>query len=82
MLGDTACNVPLGGGVEGGGEINVDGSNDDSTSSNLSEDQLADMNRTASLLYEQGNLEEAKVLYRRALEGREKALGLDHPSTL
>ena len=30
----------------------------------------------------QGKLEEAEVLSRRALEGRERVLGVDHPKTL
>jgi tetratricopeptide (TPR) repeat protein len=40
------------------------------------------MMRVGVLLKNQGRLEEAKVLYERALEGREKALGDSHPSTL
>ena len=34
------------------------------------------------LLEAQGKLEEAEVLSRRALKGKERVLGTDHPSTL
>ena len=33
-------------------------------------------------LTEQGKLDEAEQMYRRALEGRERTLGAGHPSTL
>ena len=40
------------------------------------------MNQVGRMLQEQGRLGEAEVVYRRALEGRERVLGADHPSTL
>ena len=46
------------------------------------ESQLADLARAASLLSDQGHLDEAKKMYERALTGREKTLGPDHPNTL
>ena len=43
---------------------------------------LTTVNSLASLLHDKEELEEAEDLSRRALEGREKALGPDHPGTL
>ena len=43
---------------------------------------LISVNNLGSLLKEQGKLEEAEVLFRRALEGSERVLGVDHPNTL
>ena len=43
---------------------------------------LTSVNNLGSLLEAQGKLEEAEVLYRRALEGFERVLGVDHPNTL
>jgi RNA polymerase sigma factor (sigma-70 family) len=40
------------------------------------------MNNLGNLLYRQGNLAEAKVSYKRALAGYEKAHGAEHPGTL
>ena len=40
------------------------------------------VNNLGLLLKEQGKLEEAEVLSRRALEGSERVLGVDHPDTL
>ena len=40
------------------------------------------VNNMGSLLREQGKLEEAEPFYRLALEGWERTLGRDHPSTL
>ena len=39
-------------------------------------------NNLARLLSDQGTLDEAEPLYRRALAGREAKLGLDHSDTL
>ena len=36
----------------------------------------------ASVFYDQGKYDDALEWYRRALSGRERALGKDHPSTL
>ena len=36
----------------------------------------------AGVLYLQGKLDEAKAMIERALAGRERALGADHPDTL
>jgi hypothetical protein len=44
--------------------------------------QLDDLMRTADLLSDQGDYPGAKVLYERALKGREKVLGPDHADTL
>jgi Flp pilus assembly protein TadD len=40
------------------------------------------VNSLAILLRDKGDYDGAEVLYRRALEGYEKALGVEHPSTL
>ena len=40
------------------------------------------MNQVGETLEDQGRLEEAEVLYRRGLEGRERVLGLDNSSML
>ena len=45
-------------------------------------DTLISVNSLGGLLEKQGKLEEAEVLYRRSLEGRERVLGVDHPNTL
>ena len=45
-------------------------------------EQLADLIRTAILLGDQGELEEAKAMYEHALAGYEKSLGINHPDTL
>lgn len=39
------------------------------------------LNNLAGLLQDQGNYEEARPLYERALEICEKVLGAEHPST-
>ena len=44
-------------------------------------DTLASVNNLGALLYKQGHLEEAKVLFLRAFEGYEKAFGSNHPHT-
>jgi len=44
-------------------------------------DTAASLNNLASLLQDQGKLDEADPLLRRALGIREKALGAEHPST-
>ena len=68
---DTAMTlVTDGGGGGGGGEV-VE-----------SEGLLRLMNQVGVMLQDQGRLEEAEVMYRRALEGRERLLGSDHPDTL
>ena len=43
---------------------------------------LVSANNLAKLLQAQGKLGEAEPLFRRTLEGRERQLGADHPSTL
>ena len=43
---------------------------------------LTVINDLAILLNDQGNVNEAEILYRRALETREQTLGLEHPDTL
>ncbi|KAI1846943.1 hypothetical protein JX265_014012 [Neoarthrinium moseri] len=45
-------------------------------------DTLMSVGILAGVLRFQGKYEEAEVMNRRALDGREKALGADHPSTL
>ena len=40
------------------------------------------MNQVGSMLEEQGRIEEAEILFHRALTGRERVSGIDHPSTL
>ena len=40
------------------------------------------MSRVGLMLKHQGRLEEAEIMYRRALEGRERLLGSEHPDTL
>ena len=40
------------------------------------------VNNLGNLYSDQGRLEEAEAIYRRALDGKEKALGPDHTSTL
>ena len=42
----------------------------------------AQIARLAVLLKDQGKLDEAKAMYERALAGRERTLGADHPHTL
>ena len=39
-------------------------------------------NNLAVVLKDQGKLDEAKAMYERALAGRERTLGADHPHTL
>ena len=48
----------------------------------LTRDEVDDLMRTAILLSDQGNLDEAKPMYERALAARERTLGKDHPDTL
>jgi len=43
---------------------------------------LSTVNNLGSLYDDQGKLKEAEEMYQRALEGKEKALGSDHTSTL
>jgi hypothetical protein len=45
-------------------------------------DTLISINNLASLLYNQGKMDEAEPLYRRCLAVKEKVLGAEHPSTL
>ena len=45
-------------------------------------DQLEVMMRTANVLFQQEKLEDARALYERALEGFERLVGPDHPSTI
>jgi Tfp pilus assembly protein PilF len=40
------------------------------------------VNNLGALYHDQGKLNKAEEMYRRALEGKEKALGPDHTSTL
>ena len=44
--------------------------------------QLDDLDRTGNLLADGGKLDEAKSMFERALRGKEKALGSEHPHTL
>ena len=44
-------------------------------------DSLNTVSNLGSLLQAQGNLAKAEQFYRRALEGRERILGVDHPDT-
>ena len=46
------------------------------------EEELLLMNQVATMLREQGRLEEAEVVFRRGLAGNERVLGVDHPRTL
>ena len=45
-------------------------------------DTLASVNNLAICLQTRGQLKDAEVLHRRALEARERTLGADHPDTL
>ena len=45
-------------------------------------DTLTSVGELGRLFYEQGAFNEANLVYRRALEGRERTLGRDHPTTL
>ena len=40
------------------------------------------VNNLAVVLKDQGKLDEAKAMYERALAGRERTLGADHPHTV
>jgi pentatricopeptide repeat protein len=43
---------------------------------------LKTVNNLGNLYVRQGRLEEAEAMYQRALQGKERALGRDHTSTL
>ena len=68
----------------GSGDVDKEGKNeyDEDEESNLTMDQLSDLNTAAIVLEEAGHLTEARPLKERALRGREKALGPEHPRTL
>ena len=68
----------------GSGDVDKEEKNeyDEDEESNLTKDQLNDLNTAAIVLKEAGHLAEARSLYERALRGREKALGPEHPDTL
>ena len=48
----------------------------------LTENDFDDLERVANLLSDQGNYDEAKPMYERALAGRERVLGEGHPHVL
>ncbi|KAF1949112.1 hypothetical protein CC80DRAFT_555727, partial [Byssothecium circinans] len=43
---------------------------------------LTSVSQLGSVLERQGKYEEAEAMHQRALEGREKVLGREHPDTL